>query len=76
MAVAPSPTIAEDGTTHENFNYDAKFVHLPVDSYTDDNSAKSKHATCTLGVHSAPNDTSETQVKGWKEVLLEMVGYS
>ena len=73
MAVAPSLTIAEDGTTHENVNYDAKVVHLPVDSYTNDNSAKPKHATRTLGVHSAPNHTSETQVKGWKEVLLEIV---
>ena len=72
MAVAPSLAIAGDGTTHENVNYEAKLVHLPVDSYTDDNGGKSKHATHTLGVHSAPNHTSETQVNGWKEVLVEI----
>ena len=64
MAVAPSLTIAGDGTTHENVNYDAKLVPIPVENYTDDKSAKSKHATHTLGVHSALNHTSETQVNG------------
>jgi len=73
MALAPSLTIAGDGTTHENVNYDAKLVHMPVHSYTNDNLEKPKHVTRTLGVHSAPNHTSETQVKGWKEVLIEIV---
>lgn len=72
MAVAPNLTIAEDGTTHENVNYDAKLVHMPVESY-EDNSASQIHVTCTLGVYSAPNHTSETQVNGWKAVLLEIV---
>jgi hypothetical protein len=73
MVHTPNLTIAKDGTTHENVNYEAKLVHMPVGSYTDDNSAKLKHVTCTLDVHSAPNYTSETQVNGWKEVLLEIV---
>jgi hypothetical protein len=61
MAVAPCFTITGDGTTHENVNYEARLVHLLVDNYTDDNT---KHATCPLSVHSAPNHTSETQVNG------------
>lgn len=73
MALAPNLTIAGDGTTHENVNYNAKLVHMPIQNYTDDDSAKLKHVTHTLGVHSAPNHTSETQVNGWKEVLLEII---
>lgn len=73
MALAPNLTIAGDGTTHENVNYDAKLIHVPAENYTDDNSMKHRHVTRTLGVHSAPNHTSETQVKGWKEVLSEII---
>ena len=58
MTHTPSLTIAEDGTTHGNMHYDAKLVHIPVGNYTDNNSAKPKHVTHTLGVHSAPNHTS------------------
>ena len=72
MAIAPSLPIAGDGTTHENIDYDAKLVHLPVNSYVDNNDVKPKHTTCTLSVHSAPNHTSETQVSGWKEILVEI----
>jgi len=64
MALAPSVTIAGDGTTHQNVNYEAKLVHMLAIDYTDDSSTQRKNVTRTLGVHSAPNRTSEMQVKG------------
>jgi hypothetical protein len=36
MDIAPNVTIAGDGTTHENINYDAKLVHLVAENYTND----------------------------------------
>jgi hypothetical protein len=59
MAVAPSSTIAGVGTTHRNVNYEAKLVHLPEEV---SRMTILKRLNMPLGVHIAPNYTSETQI--------------
>lgn len=74
MAVAPVLGIAGDGTTHENINFEARLVHLVAEDYTDDTGkAKPKQVTRLLGVHSATDHTSETQLEGWKKALIEVI---
>src|SRR5262245_18159893 len=61
MAIASNVTIAGDGTTYENITYDAKLVHLVAENYND-HKAKPKQVMHLLGVHSASDHTSKTQV--------------
>ncbi|OJT11000.1 hypothetical protein TRAPUB_12483, partial [Trametes pubescens] len=57
IARAKSITVSGDGTTNRNINFDSRHIH------THDGTA---HTTYFMGIHSAPNHTSETQLAGWK----------
>ncbi|OBZ77483.1 hypothetical protein A0H81_02377 [Grifola frondosa] len=56
-------TISGDGTTHKHVNYESRNVYL--------NTADS-HTRRFLGVHAAPNHTSEKQLDGWKKIIEDL----
>ncbi|PCH39157.1 hypothetical protein WOLCODRAFT_21365 [Wolfiporia cocos MD-104 SS10] len=55
--------ISGDGTTHKHINYESHHVYL---------NSGDKHTRRTLGVHSAPNHTSEQQLKGWRACTADL----
>ncbi|KIJ47936.1 hypothetical protein M422DRAFT_248518 [Sphaerobolus stellatus SS14] len=56
FAAANSLTYSGDGTTHKKINYEARYMNT-IDS-------EGNRTRLFLGVHSAPNHKSETQVEG------------
>ncbi|RDX46785.1 hypothetical protein OH76DRAFT_1442708 [Lentinus brumalis] len=60
IRTAQSLTISGDGTTNKHVNYDSR--HL----YVHENGS---HLRRFLGINSAPNHTSETQLNGWEEMM-------
>ncbi|EGO30259.1 hypothetical protein SERLADRAFT_404512 [Serpula lacrymans var. lacrymans S7.9] len=53
-----------NSTTHKNVNYKSRHIMLTTSS--------GEKVSCAIGVYSAINHTSETQLKGWWELVLEM----
>ncbi|KAI0352435.1 hypothetical protein OH77DRAFT_1460105 [Trametes cingulata] len=49
-------TLSGDGTTHKNINYESCNMYLNLDD---------THTRRFVGIHSAPNHTSEKQLEGW-----------
>lgn len=73
MAAAPSLTLGGDGTTHKHVNFESRTINLLAEDYNGDGTEKPKHRTRMIGVHSAPDHKSETQVSGWKAVLMDII---
>ncbi|EGN92224.1 hypothetical protein SERLA73DRAFT_157120 [Serpula lacrymans var. lacrymans S7.3] len=57
-------TLSGDGTTHKYVNYESRHIMFTTSS--------GEKVNCAIGVHSAINHTSETQLEGWWELILEM----
>jgi hypothetical protein len=66
-------TLSGDGTTHRHINYESKHIILRAPTYTRDGSVLSTSpSTRFLGISSAPNHSSETQLAGWKTLISEV----
>ncbi|EIW58834.1 uncharacterized protein TRAVEDRAFT_101714, partial [Trametes versicolor FP-101664 SS1] len=52
-------TVSGDGTTNRNINYDSRYLHFNDGEV---------HERRFLGIHSAPNHTSDSQLRGWQEL--------
>ncbi|KAJ8489944.1 hypothetical protein ONZ51_g2649 [Trametes cubensis] len=59
-------TISSDGTTHKNVNYDSRHMHF-------NSASSSAHDRRFVGIQSAPNHTSDTQLNGWKARFESLV---
>ncbi|KAH9885777.1 hypothetical protein C8Q73DRAFT_814396 [Cubamyces lactineus] len=57
-------TISSDGTTHKNVNYEARHLHFNTGDM---------HTRRTLGIQSAPNHTSSSQLTGWKAQIQSVL---
>ncbi|KAI0051072.1 hypothetical protein FA95DRAFT_1486152 [Auriscalpium vulgare] len=60
-----------DGTSHKHTNFEARHVALKVASYGDPSATRS-HKIRLLGVDSSVDHSSETQLQGWKDKVLDM----
>ncbi|KAH9857367.1 hypothetical protein C2E23DRAFT_720354 [Lenzites betulinus] len=56
-------TLSCDGTTIKNINYDSRYLHANTGT---------SHQRRFLGISSAPNHTSDTQLHGWKTHTQEI----
>ena len=68
IAQAEGLTVSSDGTTHKNINFEARHVHMPVAT---ENPAVLVHKTRLVGVDSATDHSSQTQVTGWTSKIQE-----
>ncbi|OJT06368.1 hypothetical protein TRAPUB_2754 [Trametes pubescens] len=56
-------TLSGDGTTHKGTNYESRNFYMNLDL---------SHVRRFLGVHSAPNHTSEQQLVGWQALIEDL----
>ena len=68
IAQAEGLTVSSDGTTHKNINFEARHVHIPVAT---ENPAVQVHKTRLVGVDSATDHSSKTQLTGWTSKIQE-----
>ncbi|KAF8240634.1 hypothetical protein L208DRAFT_1374203 [Tricholoma matsutake] len=70
----PALMISGDGTAIKHLNYESKHISLQVPDYKSNGSPTSPNkgapVTRFFGISSAPNHTSEMQLKGWKKVPI------
>jgi hypothetical protein len=71
MSKTSSLTASSDGTTHKNVNYESRHINMPVSTYDVGNPDIVKHRSRLVGVDSATDHSSQTQVEGWKHKLQE-----
>ena len=68
IAQAGGLTASSDGTTHKNINFEARHLHIPVAT---EDPAVQVHKTRLVGVDSATDHSSKTQVTGWTSKIQE-----
>ena len=61
IAQAGGLTVSSDGTSHKNINFEARHLHIPVAT---EDPAVQVHKTRLVGVDSATDHSSKTQVTG------------
>jgi hypothetical protein len=71
IAKASSLTVSSDGTTHRNINYESRHVNVLAPIYESDEAAAVVHQSRLVGVDSAPDHSSQTQLDGWKSKIKE-----
>jgi hypothetical protein len=62
-------TMSGDGTTHRHVNFESRHVHMKVPDYHSDDPSEKKHKSRFIGVDSATDHSSQTQLDGWKKRL-------
>ncbi|KAF8880977.1 hypothetical protein BD779DRAFT_1445829 [Infundibulicybe gibba] len=76
---AASLTLSGDGTTHKHINYESRHIALQVPDYRATIPSAEFYpwtdlAVRLVGISSAPNHTSQEQMKGWKDFVDEAYG--
>src|SRR3954452_4896139 len=61
--------ISSDGTNHRNVNFESRHIHMKVPNYNLDGPFEERHKSCLIGVDSATDHSSQTQLDGWKKRL-------
>ena len=62
-------TMSSDGTTHRHVNFESRHIHLKVPDYNSDGPSEERHKSRLIGVDSATDHSSQTQLDGWKKKL-------
>jgi len=62
-------TMSSDGTTHRHVNFESQHIHLKVPDYNSDGPSEERHKSHLIGVDSATDHSSQTQLDGWKKKL-------
>ena len=65
-------TISSDGTSHKHHNFESSHILMKSNLSTSTSTAVSEPSRFFLGIQSAINHTSESQLQGWKETLLDL----
>jgi hypothetical protein len=77
LNIAIDITLSGDGTSNKAVNYESKFVTILVPDYEkrlsgeNPDAMKEIPADRFMGISSAPDHTSETQLAGWQETVRE-----
>lgn len=74
IAQTEGMTVSMDGTTHKNINYESRHLNLRVPIYDSEEEEEElyKHHSRLLGVHSAFDHKSESQVAGLMTILTRL----
>ncbi|KAJ6540776.1 hypothetical protein B0H19DRAFT_959217, partial [Mycena capillaripes] len=67
---AKSATLSGDGTSHRHIQYESRHMMLEVPTYNDSGGTSKENRY--LGLGTAPNHTSESQLQGWQALVHEM----
>lgn len=65
-------TMSSDGTTHKHVNFESRHIHLKVPTYNSEDSVEI-HKSRLVGVDSATDHSSETQLEGWKTKINDLL---
>lgn len=65
-------TISGDGTTNKHLNYESKHITIITPTYTPSKASSTLPVQRFIGINSAVNHTSKTQLEGWKETVKRM----
>src|ERR1700730_11499279 len=65
-------TMSSDGTTHKHVNFESRHIHLKLPAYDLEDNGET-HKSCLVGVDSATDHSSETQLEGWKTKINDLL---
>jgi len=68
IAQSDGLTMGSDGTTHRNVNFESRHLNMSVPTYASDGHT---HRSRLVGVGSATDHSSQTQLDGWISKILE-----
>jgi len=67
-----SLTMSSDGTTHKHVNFESRHIHMKVPVYGSEEFAEA-HKSHLVGVNSATDHSSGTQLEGWKIKINDLL---